>query len=42
MSNSQKLKDVIAEYKKANKDVDERVSTAANQRRQTRQERTEK
>lgn len=38
MSNVQKLKDAVAEYKKSNKELEDRISKVVNQRRQARQE----
>ena len=42
MSDVQKLKDCIAEYRKANKELDERLKTVEEQNRQTRQEQRER
>ena len=37
MSDAQKLKDCIAEYRKANKDLDDKLNKAAENNRQNRQ-----
>ena len=41
MSDAQKLKDAIAEYRKANKELDEKLSKIEENKRQNRQEQAE-